>query len=256
MSPARPIRRRNGASQDRRTTVLLTAFGPFPGVPINATMRLVPELAERAALAFPDVRFAAETLATEWLGAPRRMAAVITEVKPDLILHFGVSSRARGFEIEQRARNACRSMPDAAGFLPRAARLNDGGADVLRTSLPVPHLVLALKRRGIPAYASRDAGAYLCNAVLYHSLQIAADMLRDCRVGFVHVPASLARPGGPNRGRVGACPLTWPQAVEGGLEIIAGCLGRPLPKGRGQAVAGARVQIAGNARSRLPHAQP
>jgi pyroglutamyl-peptidase len=256
MSPARHIRRPYGASGGQRTTVLLTAFGPFPGVPVNATMRLVPELAERAALAFPDVRVVAETLATEWLGAPRRMAAVIAEVKPDLILHFGVSSRARGFEIEQRARNACRSMADAAGFLPRAARLNDDGVEVLRTSLPVPHLVLALKRRGIPAYASRDAGAYLCNAVLYHSLQIAADTLRDCRVGFVHVPASLARPGGPNRGRVGACPLTWPQAVEGGLEMIAGCLGRPLPKGRAQAVAGARVQIAGNARPRLPHAQP
>ena len=106
--------------QDPRTTVLLTAFGPFPGVPVNATMRLVPELAERAALAFPDVRFVTEMLATEWLGAPRRMAAVIAEVKPDLILHFGVSSRARGFEIEQRAHNACRSMPDAAGLLPRA----------------------------------------------------------------------------------------------------------------------------------------
>jgi pyroglutamyl-peptidase len=140
--------------------------------------------------------------------------------------------------------------------LPRAATLRDGGADVLRTSLPVPHLVLALKRRGIPAYASRDAGVYLCNAVLYHSLQMAADKLRDCRVGFVHVPASLARPGGPNRGRVGACPLTWPQSVEGGLEIIAGCLGRPLPKARAHAVAGARMQIAGTARSRLPLAQP
>jgi len=238
-----------------RTTVLLTAFGPFPGVPVNATMRLVPELAERAALAFPGVRFVTEMLPTEWLAAPRRMAAVIAQVQPDLILHFGVSSRARGFEIEQRAHNSCRSMPDAAGFFPRADRLQDDGAEVLRTSLPVPHLVLALKRRGIAAYASRDAGAYLCNAVLYHSLQIAADRLRDCRIGFVHVPASLARPGGANRGRVGACPLTWPQAVEGGLEVIAGCLGRLLPKARADAVAGARMQTAGRARPRLPLAQ-
>jgi pyroglutamyl-peptidase len=256
MSTRRYIRRSNGTSGDPHTTVLITAFGPFPGVPVNATMRLVPELAESATLAFPDVRFVIETLATEWQAAPRRLAAVIAEVKPDLILHFGVSSRARGFEIEQRAHNACRSMPDAAGVLPRAATLRDGGADVLRTSLPVPHLVLALKRRGIPAYASRDAGAYLCNAVLYHSLQMAADRLRDCRVGFVHVPASLARPGGPNRGRVGACPLTWPQAVEGGLEIIAGCLGRPLPKARAHAVAGARMQISSTARFRLTLAQP
>ena len=232
MSLTHHNRRSNGACGDQRTTVLLTAFGPFPGVPVNATMRLVPELAELAALTFPDVRFVTEMLATEWLAAPRRMAAVIAEVKPDLILHFGVSSRARGFEIEQRAHNACRSMPDAAGFLPRAATLSDGGADVLRTSLPVPHLVLALKRRGIPAYASRDAGAYLCNAVLYHSLQVAADRLGDCRVGFVHVPASLARPGGPNRGRVGACALTWPRFGPPGRAREAGTCTKPTRQSR------------------------
>jgi len=250
MSAASYCRRAKPGSADPHTTVLLTAFGPFPGVPVNATMRLVPELAERAALAFPDARFVTEMLATEWVGAPRHLAAVIADVQPDLILHFGVSSRARGFEIEQRAHNACRSMPDAAGLMPRGATVRNGGADVLRTTLPVPHLVLALKRSGIPAYASRDAGAYLCNAVLYHSLQIMADAGRDCRVGFVHVPASLARPGGPNRGRVGACPLTWPQAVEGGLEIIAGCLGRPMPKRKAQAAARARKQVAGNAHAR------
>ena len=31
--------------QDVRTAVLITGFGPFPGVPVNATMQLVPELA-------------------------------------------------------------------------------------------------------------------------------------------------------------------------------------------------------------------
>jgi pyroglutamyl-peptidase len=255
MSAASYCRRANPDSADPHTTVLLTAFGPFPGVPVNATMRLVPELAEQAAPAFPDARFVVEMLATEWVGAPRRLAAVIAEVQPDLILHFGVSSRARGFEIEQRAHNACRSMPDAAGLMPRSSTVQRGGADVLRTTLPVPHLVLALKRSGVPAYASRDAGAYLCNAVLYHSLQIIADAGRDCRVGFVHVPASLARPSGPNRGRVGACPLTWPQSVEGGLEIIAGCLGRPMPKRKAQAVARARKQATGNAHPRPLHAQ-
>ena len=255
MSAASYCRRANPDSADPHTTVLLTAFGPFPGVPVNATMPLVPELAEQAAPAFPDARFVVEMLATEWVGAPRRLAAVIAEVQPDLILHFGVSSRARGFEIEQRAHNACRSMPDAAGLMPGSPTVQRGGADVLRTTLPVPHLVLALKRSGIPAYASRDAGAYLCNAVLYHSLQIIADAGRDCRVGFVHVPASLARPSGPNRGRVGACPLTWPQAVEGGLEIIAGCLGRPMPTRKAQAVARARKQVTGNAHPRPLHAQ-
>jgi pyroglutamyl-peptidase len=241
MSATRYCRAANPVARDPHTTVLLTAFGPFPGVPVNATMRLVPELAERAASAFPDARFVTEVLATEWQAGPQRLASLIAAIEPDLVLHFGVSSRARGFEIEQRAHNACRAMPDAAGALPQDFSVRSGGAVHLRTSLPVPHLVLALKRRGIAAFASRDAGAYLCNAVLYHSLAQAAEAAHDTRVGFVHVPASLARPGGANRGRSGACPLTWTQAVEGGLEIIAGCLGRRLPRGRVQTPARVRV---------------
>jgi pyroglutamyl-peptidase len=242
MSPPLYCRQANPNAGDARTMVLLTGFGPFPDVPVNATMRLVPELAARAARAFPDVRFVAEILATEWRTGPERLAELVRETRPDLILHFGVSSRARGFEIEQRASNACQVTPDAAGALPAAGRLSAGGADHLRATLPVAHLVQSLRRRDIPAFASRDAGGYLCNAVLYHSLGLAAaDAYGDRRVGFVHIPASLARPGGPNRRRTGACALTWEQVFDGGLVLIAGCLGRPLPQRKAPRLATARA---------------
>jgi hypothetical protein len=48
----------------------------------------------------------------------------------------------------------------------------------------------------------------------------------------VHIPATLARAGGPNRGRTGACPLTWDEALDGALEILAACLGRARPGAR------------------------
>ncbi len=211
-----------------RTTIVVTGFGPFPGVPVNATMRLVPELAQVAASAFPDVRIVTEVLATEWLSAPQRLDRLLAEIAPDIVLHFGVSSRARGFEIETRARNYCQPSPDASGLLPPAPSLREGGAEAMAASLPVQHLVARLRRRGIAAFVSRDAGAYLCNALLYHSL-CCAGQAQGRRVGFIHMPASLARPGGANRGRSGACPLTWPEAVAGGLEIVAGCLGRNVP---------------------------
>ena len=211
-----------------RTRLLLTGFGPFPGVPVNATMRLVPELAGAVARRFPDVRCSTLLLATEWSTAPARVAEAVQEMPPDVLLHFGVSSRARGFEIETRARNVCQVSPDASGHLPAAALLTDAGQDVLPASIPVRHVVARLRTRCIQAFVSRDAGAYLCNAVLYRSLaqQSATGITR---VGFIHIPATLARPGGGNRGRSGACALTWSQAVQGGLEIIAACLGRPSP---------------------------
>jgi pyroglutamyl-peptidase len=217
---------RADARRRARTTVLVTGFGPFPGVPVNATMRLLPELARAAHRQFPDVHLAAEVLPTEWVTAPRRLERLLAELAPDFALHFGVSSRARGFEIERRARNVCAMQPDAVGLPPSAAQLSDGGAEHLHASVPVEHIVTRLRRRGIPAFASRDAGAYLCNATLYHSLS-SARQAPGRRIGFVHLPASLARPGGPNRGRSGACPLTWEQALGGALEILAVCLARP-----------------------------
>lgn len=211
-----------------RTSVLLTGFGPFPGVPVNATMRLVPMLEEAVARVFPDVRCSTLLLATEWHSAPARVAEAVQGAPYDLVLHFGVSSRARGFEIETRARNACQASPDAAGALPSAPHLERDGRAHLPVSLPVRHIVSRLRAQGIPAFASRDAGAYLCNAVLYHSL--ARRPAGPGRIGFVHVPATLARPGGSNRGRSGASALTWEQALQGGVEIVAASLGRPSPR--------------------------
>jgi pyroglutamyl-peptidase len=210
-----------------RTSVLITGFGPFPGVPSNATMQLLPQLAQVAPRFFPDVRFAFEVLPTEWSAGPRRLQVLLAAVVPDLAVHFGVSSRARGFEIEQRARNACAATPDASGALPAAAAVCELGPQYLPASLPVPHVVARLRRLGIAAFVSRDAGTYLCNAALYHSLASTRDAANaGRRVGFVHIPAALARPGGANRGRSGPCPLTWQQALDGALEILATCLRR------------------------------
>ncbi|HEU0063326.1 MAG TPA: pyroglutamyl-peptidase I [Hyphomicrobiaceae bacterium] len=204
--------------------VLLTGFASFPGVPVNATMALVPQLAAAAKRRFPGAKLIADVLPTEWLAAPRQMEVLLLETQPDLILHFGVSARARGFEVEQRGQNRCLLAADAGGALPVSTAVRAGGPEMLRASLPVNYIVARLRRIGIPAFASRDAGGYLCNATLYHSLAAARDR-PGRRVGFIHVPANLARPAAGLR-RSAACPLTWAQALEGGLEILATCLNR------------------------------
>jgi pyroglutamyl-peptidase len=205
--------------------VLLTGFASFPGVPVNATMTLVPQLAAAAKPRFPGVKLVAGVLPTEWLAAPRQMELLLAQARPDFILHFGVSARARGFEVEQRGQNRCLPAADAGGAFPVSPAVRPGGPEMLRASLPVNYIVARLRRKGIPAFASRDAGGYLCNATLYNSLATARAQ-PGRRVGFVHVPASLARPAVAGRQTSGACPLTWAQALEGGLEILAACLSR------------------------------
>ncbi len=211
-----------------RTVVLLTAFGPFPSQPVNASMSLVGELVGTAKRAFPDVTFVTEVLATEWHTAPRRVSELVDTHEPDIALHFGVSSRARGFEIEARGRNACGDVEDAAGVRPLAPWLSADGPDWLSTNLPATAIVSRLRRRGIPAFVSWDAGSYLCNALLYHALVLARHKPALRRNGFIHVPHDLPTPARRVSSRPRSSPMTFDQAIDGGVEIIAACLGRRL----------------------------
>lgn len=226
---------------DARTVVLLTGFGPFPGVPVNATMRLVPALATVAAKAFPDVRFVTDILATEWQAAPQRLERLFADHAPDIALHFGVSRRARGFELERRGVNAC-SGADAAGAEPTDGAINGDGAPSHEVDLPVSLIVERLRRRGIAAHHSWDAGRYLCNAVLYHSLELTRRTNVATRCAFIHLPANLELRPGLQLRRDGRCRLTWPDALNGGIEIIATCLGRRGVRGRAGLAVMARVQ--------------
>ncbi len=214
-----------------RTNVLLTGFGPFPSVPANATSLLVPRIAEAARVAFPGIDFAVRTLPTEWSAGIDHLGAHYETLAPTVALHFGVSSRARGFEIEQRGVNRCVLMPDAAGAFPFGPSLREDGASYLTSTVPVTAIVARLRARGLPAYVSRDAGAYLCNAALYSALDLARRRAHDTRVGFVHLPTSLlVEERRPQFGPHPRCPLTWAQTIEGGVEIIGAALGRPVAR--------------------------
>lgn len=214
-----------------RPTILLTGFGPFPRVPVNATSILVPRIAETAARSFPGLRIVAEILPTEWIAGPARAAELYAIHRPVLALHFGVSHRAAGFAIEARGRNRCAATLDAAGALPVSSCISTVGPEYLPSGLPATRLVERLRRRGIAAHLSRDAGGYLCNALMYRTLDLARRDGHPLRNGFVHLPATLVDPRHPARGPLASSPLSWAETIEGGIEIIATSLGRsPKPR--------------------------
>ncbi|ODT27112.1 MAG: hypothetical protein ABS54_06365 [Hyphomicrobium sp. SCN 65-11] len=105
------------------------------------------------------------------------------------------------------------------------------GQEYLASTVPVSAIVARLRRRGLPAFVSRDAGAYLCNATLYTALDMARRSAREHRIGFVHLPSSLlVEERRPAFGVHPRCPLTWRDAIDGGLEIIGATLGRPVAR--------------------------
>jgi pyroglutamyl-peptidase len=204
--------------------VLLTGFGPFPGVRVNASGVLARRLAVTARRQFGGLAVTSAQVPTEWLRGPRYVQAVWGRVQPDLVLHFGVSSKAEGFVIERQGANACPSEPDGAGQLPPFDVLEFDGPNARRVSVPVAAIVKRLKGRGLPTATSNDAGGYLCNAVLFQSLKRVALAGNAAKVGFIHIPASLVGAGADGLDPLAECPLSWDSAIEGGVEIISACL--------------------------------
>jgi pyroglutamyl-peptidase len=166
--------------------VLVTGFGPFPGIERNASEAIVRTLGRLPACG-PRVEIATAVIPVAWAEARSAAHRAIAGFEPHAVLHFGVSKRAKGFEIETRAVNISGPKEDAAGVVRPATRLVHAGRPVLKSTLPPRDLLRALRTGGYPAALSTNAGRYLCNALFYWSLLDAEAHGR--LVSFVHIPA-------------------------------------------------------------------
>jgi pyroglutamyl-peptidase len=168
-----------------RPRVLITGFGPFPGVTENPSAWLAETLAEQARAEF-HAELHARILPTEWRVA-ELMPGLYARLQPHVMIHFGVDRRGQTLRIERFAHNRTAPRADASGALPRSALVRPEGPERLDTKLPTTRLAAHLRSRGLPATASRSAGSYLCNFLYYHSLEWARG--RACLALFVHIPA-------------------------------------------------------------------
>ena len=200
-----------------RPRILVTGFGPFPDTPFNASQALVEDLRGDKADSDQKAEIFTAILPTNWRQAPVRTVSLIGDIKPDVVLHLGVSSRANGLEIETRAFNVTCCAPDCTGSYPPGHYVRRGGPPILKTMLPAKRLLLKLRLAGVPASLSPDAGRYLCNAVLYESLFQAKRMPNAPFTGFIHIPAlSAHQPDGQE------IPSTvcGPAKLKTGLDVI------------------------------------
>jgi pyroglutamyl-peptidase len=203
-----------------RCRLLLTGFGPFPGVPRNVSATVAERLGHAVRWRFPSAQVVWSALPTEWHVAPAQVGDLVLDLKPRLALHFGVSDLASGFVIETIARNQAGRM-DAAGLLPTMPFIDPFGPAEMATQLPAARLQARLRKLGLPVRLSRDAGAYLCNAVFYRSVLAQRATARGGRSGFIHLPVIVAE-GRSSSSR--HAPLDIDRALRGGVEIVAACL--------------------------------
>lgn len=165
--------------------ILITGFTPFDGRPVNASW-----IAARALAALGNYeKYALHALEIPvYWGAPRQAlsAALLTEV-PVLIISMGEGETGT-FRIETRARNARRERADNAGRLPIGMPNSATGPAERNSSFACENLCQKLAGHGIPIRLSDDAGAYLCEELLYTLEEFKEEQTAIKQVLFVHVP--------------------------------------------------------------------
>jgi pyroglutamyl-peptidase len=174
-----------------RPRVLLTGFGPFPGVPENPSGWLAETLAAGAHA--PDWDLHATVLPTEWEAVAALTPRLHAELQPHVMIHFGVSTRSKSLQIERAAHNEAEPRADACGATPLCSTIAGDGAARLETRLPVTALAAHLRAQGHAARASQSCGRYLCNYLYYRSLHWAER--EGGNALFVHVPLTRLQGG-------------------------------------------------------------
>jgi pyroglutamyl-peptidase len=186
-------------------SILITGFEPFDNDPENPS-----RLSARAAVAL----LKAEGHDAHFLEVPCVFATAFPTVKAEadrvgaeIVITAGLAARRRAVSLESTAKNIIDArIPDNAGGQPRGVPVVPGGPKTLSTRLPIVRAVEAIiafdpadgdssddehdhqkafRPGHIPVEISKDAGEYVCNALMYASL---AGFPEDMSVGFVHVP--------------------------------------------------------------------
>jgi pyroglutamyl-peptidase len=191
--------------------ILVTGFGPFPGAPFNPTMPLVDRLTELRRPALDGVTLTGHIFHVTYQTVDRELPDLITRLRPQALLMFGLASRTSYLRIETRARNAVSThLADADGN--RAGQSSIVHAADARPFGPhTASLLRAARATGIDARLSRDAGTYLCNYLSWRAIEATQRTGGPALASFIHVPL-LAREGTSG--------ITLEKLVEAGEAIL------------------------------------
>jgi len=172
--------------------VLITGFGPFPGARFNPTAYLAAELAAVRRPGLENVVRTVHVFETSYAAVEQALPALLAEVRPDVILLFGLATRTPYLRIETRALNRRSALfADARGCRPTEGAITPGAPIAVRGNAPHQRLAMAARRAGVPVRVSYNAGAYLCNYLYWRALELTAG---KPLVQFVHVPPVRREP--------------------------------------------------------------
>ncbi len=168
--------------------ILITGFGPFPGQHSNPSEKLLGWIEQQHIRPGLKVQLTTELVPTSWSAVEQFASGRLAEIDPDIALHFGVHSRAAGICVETVARNCTCTHADASGEAAPRHCIQENAPQTLNSTIDTQILVTKLRRRGLPARSSANAGRYLCNALLFASLYQSRKRASPRQTGFIHIP--------------------------------------------------------------------
>jgi pyroglutamyl-peptidase len=172
-------------SVDVPVKALVTAFEPFGGDAVNASLEAVLRLPSHIGA----LQVVTAELPTSYERSHRALAAAIAREQPDLVLCVGQALDRAALCVERLAVNLQDTRnPDNDGACPAGEPVVPGGPAAYLSTLPVGALVAALRAENLQAQISMHAGTFVCNHVFYHLMHTAAASNHSFIGGFLHVP--------------------------------------------------------------------
>jgi len=170
--------------------ILLIGFEPFGGETTNPSWEVASRLES-----VPIVGASIKTLRlpVDCRRAARQLTAAIARLRPAAVIGLGQAGGRPALSIEKVAINlASERAEHESGERADGKPIVRDGPDAYFARLPIPAILSAIAREGIPAAMSLSAGTYVCNTVMYKALHV----LRrrpEVAVGFIHLPYAAAQ---------------------------------------------------------------
>lgn len=165
--------------------VLLTAFDPFGGEPINPALEAVKLVSDKVG----DVEVVKLEVPTVFGKSIATVAAAMEKEKPDAVLCIGQAGGRYDLTPERVAINQDDArIKDNEGNQPIDTPIFEDGAPAYFATLPIKAMVQAIRNAGVPSSVSNSAGTFVCNHLMYGVLYTIAKKYPGMKGGFMHVP--------------------------------------------------------------------
>ncbi len=126
--------------------------------------------------------------------AAEQLINAIEDINPAAIVMFGIAAGSK-VRLEQRAKNNKFNIlfPDNQG-VRAVGKISADGPRSIDATLPLSDIYDRLQREGIPTKLSTDAGAFVCNEVMYKALQHGENSSEESVIptGFIHLGNGLS----------------------------------------------------------------